>query len=138
MTREVEAMSTSLARQLARIAADSTDSLNLKAQKAAHSKSLLFDPKDAANQDFDTIFTICYEGYQELCQLDQRFIPFAKTIFSEQSKTQERAMMTQAENEELDVVLENFLGLLGGRLGLRPAVKAVDWLIRRFRYVMSC
>jgi U3 small nucleolar RNA-associated protein 10 len=34
----------------------------------------------------------------------------------------------------LDAVIESFLALVGGRLQLSPAVKAVDWLVRRFRY----
>ncbi|KAI9705680.1 MAG: snoRNA-binding rRNA-processing protein utp10 [Bogoriella megaspora] len=102
---------TSLQKQLATIAASSTQQLDLKAQKAAHAKSLIFDPKVAANQDFNTIFQICHEGFQELCMLDNRFIPFSRNVFSEQSKEEERTQMTAQENEELDAVVENFLGL---------------------------
>ncbi|KAL9095081.1 MAG: hypothetical protein Q9165_002684 [Trypethelium subeluteriae] len=124
---------TSLQKQLAQIAINSTQQLDLKAQKAAHSKSLLFDPKDAATQSFDTIHQICQEGFQELCLLDPRFTPFSRNLFSEQSKVEDRTQMTEKENEELDAVLERFLGLVSGRLMLKPAHKAVEWLIRRFR-----
>lgn len=41
--------------------------------------------------------------------------------------------MTAKENQELDSVIESFLSLAGPRLLLKPAVKAVEWLIRRFR-----
>lgn len=41
--------------------------------------------------------------------------------------------MTAKENQELDSVIESFLSLVGPRLLLKPAVKAVEWLIRRFR-----
>ena len=41
--------------------------------------------------------------------------------------------MTEQENMELDVVLEAFLGLVGARILLKPAIKAVEWLVRRFR-----
>lgn len=126
-------MTTSLAAQLAQIAATSTHQLDLKAQRAAHSQSLIFDKKIAASQDFDTIFQICHEGFQELCSLDSRFLPFQRTIFSDQSKTEDRGQMTAAQNKELDTVLEDFLALVGARLLLTPAVKAVDWLVRRFR-----
>ncbi|KAK5007302.1 snoRNA-binding rRNA-processing protein utp10, partial [Cryomyces antarcticus] len=126
-------MTTALQQQLAAIAASSTHQLDLKAQKTAHGKSLLFEPKVAANQSFDSIFQICQEGYQELCMLDPRFTPFAKSLFSEQSKGEERTQMTAKENEELDKVVESFLGLVGARLLLRPAVKALKWLVRRFR-----
>ncbi|KZF24076.1 hypothetical protein L228DRAFT_244950 [Xylona heveae TC161] len=126
-------MATSLAAQLSQIAANSTNSLNLKAQKTAHSQSLLFEPRDAATQDFDTLYQLCLEGFQELCLLDPRFIVFSRSIFSEQSKSEDRTQMTKAQNEELDRVIEDFLGLVGGRLLLKPAVKSVEWLVRRFR-----
>ena len=128
-------MASSLATQLSQIAATSTRQLDLKAQRFRHAESLIFDKKVAGSQDFDTIFQICLEGYQELCALDHRFSAFKRTIFSEQSKSEDRGQMTAAQNKELDAVLESFLALVGSRLLLNPAVKAVDWLIRRFRYV---
>lgn len=127
-------MSSALAAQLSQIAAKSTNELDLKAQRLAHSQSLIFDRKVASTQDFDTLHQICYEGFQELCLVDSRFAQFDRTIFSEQSKAEDRTQMTAAQNKELDTVLEGFLALVGERLQLSPAVKAVEWLIRRFRY----
>ncbi|PLB41036.1 snoRNA-binding rRNA-processing protein UTP10 [Aspergillus candidus] len=126
-------MASSLAAQLSQVAANSTNQLNLKAQRLAHSKSLIFDSKVAGSQDFETVYQICYEGFTEICQLDPRFAPFERTIFSEQSKAEDRTEMNAAQNKELDSVLEAFLTLVGGRLLLSPAVKAVEWLVRRFR-----
>ncbi|GAB7361833.1 hypothetical protein MBLNU230_g1875t1 [Neophaeotheca triangularis] len=126
-------MATALQQQLAAIAANSTQQLDLKAQKGRHSKSLLFEPRDAASQSFDTIFQICNEGFEELCMLDGRFMPFARNLFSEQSKIEDRTQLMAKENEELDRVLESFLGLVGGRLLLKPGLKAIEWLVRRFR-----
>ncbi|TKA72400.1 hypothetical protein B0A55_05857 [Friedmanniomyces simplex] len=126
-------MATALQQQLAAIAANSTHQLDLKAQKTRHGKSLLFEPRDAAAQSFDTIYQICYEGFEELCMLDARFNAFGRSVFSEQSKNEDRTQMTGAENEELDRTLESFLGLVGARLLLKPAMKAVEWLVRRFR-----
>ncbi|KAE8451963.1 hypothetical protein EG329_002127 [Mollisiaceae sp. DMI_Dod_QoI] len=126
-------MSTALAAQLSKIAANSESSLNLKAQKAKHSKSLIFEPRIAASQSFDTIYTLCHEGFQELCLLDSRFVEFQRNIFSEQSQEEDRTQMTAAENAELNKRLESFLGLVGARLRLNPAIKAVEWLVRRFR-----
>lgn len=127
-------MATELQRQLAKLAANSTNQLDLKAQKAAHGKSLLFDAKVAVSQDFETLYQICIEGFQELCTLDRRFEPFYANIFSEQSKTEEREQMTAEENKELNIVLDDFLGLVGTRLLLKPGQKAMEWVIRRFRY----
>lgn len=126
-------MATNLANQLAQLATSSANTLNLKAQKAAHSKSLIFEPRVAAAQTFDTIYTICHEGFQELCLLDGRFLAFQENIFSEQSQEIEREVLTEEENQELDKSLERFLGLVGEKLRLNPAIKAVEWLVRRFR-----
>lgn len=127
-------MASSLAAQLAQVAAKSTNPLDLKAQRVAHSKSLIFEYKVAKSQDFDTLYQICNDAFQELCRLDARFTEFERTIFSVHSKTEDRAEMTAAQNKELDAALESFMGLVGGKLQLTPAVKALEWLIRRFRY----
>ncbi|CAJ2510163.1 Uu.00g060630.m01.CDS01 [Anthostomella pinea] len=126
-------MTTALAAQLAQIAANSKSSLDVRAQKAAHSKSLIFEPRIAASQNFQTLYGICHAGFEELCQLDSRFIPFGKTLFSEQSQYEDRSQMTEAENAELDKKTDAFLRLAGGRLRLMPTIKAIEWLIRRFR-----
>lgn len=126
-------MASALASQLSQIRAKSFHSLDLKAQKKAHSQSLLFEPRIAATQDFDTLYQLCYEGFVELCRLDPRFADFSGNIFSEQSKLEDRTLRTEAQNERLDSVLEDFLGLVGGRLLLKPALQAVEWTVRRFR-----
>ena len=128
-------MATQLAAQLAQISANSQASLNVKAQRAAHSKSLIFEPLDAATQSYQTLYTICHEGFEELCRLDGRFTPFGLTIFSEQSQHEDRTQLDAAQNVELDRRVESFLRLVGGRLRLMPAIRAIEWLVRRFRYV---
>ena len=130
-------MATSLAAQLAQIAAKSKISLSVKAQKAAHSKSLVFEPQVAAGQSFQTIYSLCRDGFDELCWLDERFSQFSATLFSEQSQEEDRTQMNAAENAELDQAIGSFLRLCGGKLRLMPAIKAIEWLIRRFRYENS-
>lgn len=124
----------SLAAQLAQIAANSKSTLNVKAQKAAHAKSLIFEPKVAAGQSYQTVYTICNEGFEDLCHLDSRFVPYRSTLFSEQSQDEDRTQMTAAENAQVDKRVVAFLRLVGAKLRLMPAIKAVEWLIRRFRY----
>jgi len=126
-------MSTSLAAQLAQIAAKSKITLDIKAQRASHSKSLLFEPRVAAGQSFQTVFTLCHEGFEELRQLDGRFSSFSTTLFSEQSQEEDRTQMNAEENAELDKQIETFLRLSASRLRLLPTIKAIEWLIRRFR-----
>lgn len=129
-------MATALSAQLAQIASKSTNQLDLKVQKKAHSQSLIFEKDFASSQDFDTLYQICIEGFHELCLLDPRFVGFSRNIFDEQSKREERTQMTEAQNKELDEVLESFLALVGAKLLLKPAIKSVEWLVRRFRHVL--
>ena len=128
-------MPTVLATQLAQIRTQSTNPLGLKTQKKAHSQSLLFGTDLAASQDFNTIYQICYEGFEDLCRLDPRYAIYAQSLFSEQSKQEDRTQMSKVQNEQLDVCLESFLALIGSNILLKPALKAIEWLIRRFRLV---
>ncbi|KAI5796993.1 armadillo-type protein [Pyronema domesticum] len=126
-------MASSLANQLAKIAAQTTNTLNTRKLKAIHSTSLIFEPSVAATQDLDTVYTIASEGFQELCLLDERFYVFERSLFSDSSKDVDRLLLTKDEVKELDRSIEAFLELVSGRLLLRPAMNAVEWLVRRFR-----
>ncbi|KAK3379864.1 hypothetical protein B0T24DRAFT_172635 [Lasiosphaeria ovina] len=126
-------MATSLAAQLNKIASQSRSSLNIKTVKAAHAKSLLFEARVAATQSFPEIYSLCHDGFEELCHLDPRFSHYATNLFSNESQDAERNQMTAEENAALDRRVESFLHLVGGRLRLLPAIKAIEWLIRRFR-----
>jgi U3 small nucleolar RNA-associated protein 10 len=130
-------MASSLASQLAKISEASTNTLNTRKLKAIHSTSLIFEPAHAATQDLDTIYSIALEGFQELCLLDERFYVFERGLFRESSKDVNRLLLTKDEVKELDQSIEAFLELVSGRLLLKPAMKAVEWLVRRFRYLTS-
>jgi len=130
-------MASSLAQQLAQVAAKSRTSLDAKTLKASHAKSLIFEPRIAAGQNFPEIFSICHEGFEELSRLDPRFAKFGATLFSDQSQDVDRTQMSAEENKVLDKRVEAFLHLAGSRLRLMPAIKAIEWLIRRFRWVLS-
>src|SRR5271170_7346196 len=99
-------MASTFIAQLRQIALNSTNELDLKAQKASHAESLIFDRKTAGAQDFETIYQICLEGFQDLCRLDPRFLEFQHSLFSPQSKNEERGQRTTEENAALDTVLE--------------------------------
>ncbi|KAK0630780.1 U3 small nucleolar RNA-associated protein 10 [Bombardia bombarda] len=126
-------MASSLQAQLAQIATNSRSSLNTKALKAAHGKSLIFEPRVAAGQTFAEIYAICSEGFEDLCHLDPRFTQFRDSLFSDQSQDADRTQMTAEENAALTKHVEAFLHLSGSRLRLMPAIKAIEWLLRRFR-----
>lgn len=126
-------MASSLAAQLQKITATSTNTLNTQKLKQIHSASLLFPAAHATTQDFETIYSIAIEGFRELCQIDDRFVAYERGLFSESSKGVDRFLLPRSEVDELDRNIEGFLQLVSGKLLLRPALKAVEWLVRRFR-----
>ncbi|XP_029842706.2 HEAT repeat-containing protein 1 [Ixodes scapularis] len=119
---------TSLARQLRKLAAPQTSILKDSKIRA----SFLFDPREAAAVDNDTAFAIGVTGLEELVLLNEEFAEFERSLFSESSKFVERSVKTKAENVELDESIEEFLLLLSPYFLLRPAHKALEWLVYRF------
>ena len=93
-------MATSLARQLQAIRSDTTTTLD----KRKHEKtaSLLFDPAEAAEQDYDSVLSLGLNGLLGLIHLDERFQKFEKTLFSETSKDIDRAIQV------LDFILVSY------------------------------
>ena len=54
--------------------------------------SFLFTPREAADQDLETIYSIAYNGIMELVILDEKFAPSEKTLFSEKMKSVDRVL----------------------------------------------
>ena len=83
-------MATALARQLKSIRSETTATLD----KRKHEKisSLLFDPQEAAEQDYDTVLALGLNGLQGLIHLEPKFEQFERTLFSETSRDIDRAI----------------------------------------------
>lgn len=123
----------SLSQQLKAIT-DKTASVALdrKARSKIHSRSLIFDPKVAAAQDYEYLYDIGAEALEEMIELDSRFTKFRTTLFSEASLTLDRNVQTKDVLATLDKNVAAFLDLVGPYLQLSPAIKTVEWLVRRF------
>ncbi|KAL2401513.1 U3 small nucleolar RNA-associated protein 10 [Exophiala dermatitidis] len=126
-------MTSAFAAQLRTIAANSTNELDLRARRDAHGESLVFERSVAVKQDWETIYQICVEGFQELCMLDTRLREFEQNLYSPQAKEQDREQLSRSQNEALGIVIDRCLALLGSKVLLRPGIRAVEWLVRRFR-----
>jgi U3 small nucleolar RNA-associated protein 10 len=96
--------------------------------------SLLFDFRQAANIDLETIYEIGIEGLNELTKYDERFAPYEDSLFSKDGKELERQLQTTEVNKKLDESIGHFLRLLSPYFLLRPAHKALEYLIRRYRF----
>lgn len=121
-------METSLAAQLKKLRTPQTDLL-LQDKKRT---SLLFDPKEAANLDRDTVLSIGQSGLQELVKLSAFFDNFKMTLFSQSSLSFERAVQDAAVNKKLNAEIARFLLLLSPYFLLHATHKALEWLIHRY------
>lgn len=123
----------SLSQQLKTIS-DKTASVAVdrKSRSKIHSRSLIFDPKVAAAQDYDYLYELGVEGLEEIIDIDSRFSKFRSTLFSETAINLDRNVQTKETLEQLDRNVSAFLDLIGPYLLLSPAVKALEWLVRRF------
>lgn len=111
--------------------------LDLKKKRLEHGKSLLFSQAHASSQTIGDIYEVCYDGFKQLCSLDERFIAFAKDLFGRASMEMERASMNHTTAARIDQRLVSFMRLLGRNILLEPAQRAMEWLIRRFGYGAS-
>ncbi|KAJ2617295.1 snoRNA-binding rRNA-processing protein utp10 [Coemansia sp. RSA 1365] len=124
-------MATSLASQLYRMRNVDRSLSTQRAQKTR--ASFLFDGRQAADMDNQTVFDIGQDGLRELQQINVRFSAYATTLFSAAVKDLDRVQQTREENQKLDESIRGFLFLLAPHFLTRPAGKAIEWLVRRFR-----
>ncbi|KAJ1937376.1 snoRNA-binding rRNA-processing protein utp10, partial [Linderina macrospora] len=124
-------MATSLASQLQKMRAIDRAITTEKAQRIR--ASFLFEGGQAANIDNQTVFDIGRDGLNELRRINRRFDVYATTLFSEAVKDLDRVLQTKEENKKLDESIRSFLFQLAPHFLTKPAGKALEWLIRRFR-----
>ncbi|KAF7728274.1 HEAT repeat-containing protein 1 [Apophysomyces ossiformis] len=120
----------SLQQQLKRLG--TADLRNVTEISRRHKASFLFNSREAADQDLDTIYSIAYNGIMELVIMNDKFSAFENTLFSESMKSVDRVLQTKQDNEKLDASINSFLQQLAPYFLLKPAGKVLEWLIRRF------
>ncbi|XP_078352830.1 HEAT repeat-containing protein 1-like isoform X2 [Oculina patagonica] len=101
--------------------------------KASKKVSLLFESKEAADIDNETVFSIGLNGLEELKVIEPAFSTFDNSLFGDTSKSLERALQSKDVNEKLDKHISKFLQYLSPYFLLKPAQKVLEWLIRRFQ-----
>lgn len=69
-----------------------------------------------------------------LIDLDNKFLSYRETLFSQTSLELNRQMMNQKENEKLNKSIHSYLRLLSGHLLNVAARKTLEYLIRRYMY----
>ena len=92
---------TSLAKQLQKLAIPGQPSLRQIVSRKR--PSLLFDAKEAADIDIETIYALGTNGLEELINIDQSFADFETNLFQESCKEFERTVQTKEVLEDWTV-----------------------------------
>ena len=71
-------------------------------------------------------------GFGELCNLDARFRPYAKSLFGRAGLELDRQQASREVLAKLDASLGGFFALLSGCFLLPAATKALEFLVRRY------
>ncbi|KAH9678608.1 hypothetical protein KPL71_025786 [Citrus sinensis] len=95
--------------------------------------SILFNPKEAADIDIDTILNIALSGLEVLTSVDGRFRDYKNDLFSHKSKDLDRELMGIEENNKINATISSYLRLLSGHLQLPASLKTLEYLIRRYK-----
>lgn len=111
----------------------SSIALNRQQRSKLHSRSLIFDPKVAATQDYEYIHQIAIDGLDELSALDSRFNKFKTSLFASDSINFDRNVQTEDIINQVNANINAFFTLLGPYYGFTAALTASEWLVRRFQ-----
>lgn len=125
-------MTTSVASQLQAIRSVIQTGLESKKRPITR-PSILFDPKEAADLDIDTILDIALSGLEVLVSADERFKNYKNDLFSHKSKELDRELMTGEENKHINSTISSYLRLLSGHLQLPASLRTLEYLIRRYK-----
>ncbi|GMT14666.1 hypothetical protein PFISCL1PPCAC_5963, partial [Pristionchus fissidentatus] len=118
---------TSLSRQLEALATAASQQLGVEAQHP----SLLFERKEAAGLDRETVHKIGCTGFGQLKKLDNAFSQDEK-LFDETSMEIQRLLLTAEDASELNLRIEKFLVRLAPYLQHFAAQQALEWLIYKY------
>lgn len=95
--------------------------------------SILFDAKEAADIDLDTLFNLALSGLEVLLSQDERFGNYKDHLFTHKSKELDRELMGIEENNQINSSISSYLRLLSGYFQLPSSLRTLEYLIRRYK-----
>lgn len=128
-------MVSSLAAQLAQNASLNA-ALLVDRSRRKPGESYLFTGRDADQHDLESIHALGVNGFLHLASLSASLRIFEDALFSDATKGLDRTLQSADVNAELNRTIAAFLPLLGPYLMEAPTGKVIEWLVRRFRYVI--
>jgi U3 small nucleolar RNA-associated protein 10 len=106
--------------------------------------SLVWDAKQAADIDRETVFQVSLAALLELTKLDSAFGQFSQTLFAPAIIGQDRNLLVRREivlilwqnaqeNQKLDLSISLFFTCLSPHFLHAASFKACEWLVRRWK-----
>lgn len=118
---------TQLARQLAALQTDT------RAATKGGRASVLFTSREAEGYDVASLQALGRSGLAELAEGDARYAAFEETLFSDAWRARDRETAEPAFSAEVNAEVARFLRLLCCAFLSKPAAKALEYLVRRFK-----
>lgn len=129
-------MPSSLATQLAQnLSLNSTLLVDRARRKPTH--SYLFTEREADKHDLESIHALALNAFIQLRQWNPALQSYESSLFSDAAKGTDRTLLPLEEAKELHGRISGFLPLLGSDLMEMPTGRVLEWLVRRFRCVLS-
>lgn len=97
--------------------------------------SFLFSSREAGDMDMHTVHRIGRDGFQELCRVDARFLPYDEPLFGDAARDLNRELQTEDVNRRLDASIATFMREVSPLFMLQATHRALEFLVRRFRCV---
>lgn len=84
--------------------------------------------------NLNSCFGLCVIlGLDDLVDMERRFEPYKKTLFSLESLNLDRELQSRELNDKLNISIANFLQLLCSYVLHTPAHQTLEYLIRRYK-----
>jgi U3 small nucleolar RNA-associated protein 10 len=129
-------MPSSLATQLAQGASINSAFLADRARRKP-TQSYLFTGREADKHDLESIHALAWNAFVQLRQWNPALQSYETPLFSDAAKGLDRTLLPANEAKELNAKISAFLPLLGKDLMEMPTGRVLEWLVRRFRCVLS-
>jgi U3 small nucleolar RNA-associated protein 10 len=98
--------------------------------------SYLFTGREADQHDLEAIHALGVNSLIHLSSIEPALAKYEDALFSDQAKSIDRSLLSVDASRELDRSIEDFLSTLGPYLMEAPSSSILEWLVRRFRWVL--
>lgn len=98
--------------------------------------SYLFTGREVNQHDLEAIHALGVNSLIHLSSIEPALAKYGDVLFSDLAKSTDRTLLPVDASMELDRSIEEFLLKLGPYLMEAPSSSILEWLVRRFRWML--